>query len=161
MTGRRPRTPARRVRLVDLNRWPTRYGNCMPSPSQGEELCGGAAWARGSGGGWRGAPRGTGGMPILGRPPGAGRAARQPVAQAPANHPPGYTASWWSSHSKGVRYLSCVRRAAGDVISIGGRTQSFVGTLGTPRTRVAPAAVVSGAMNRASSVVGREETLAS
>ena len=47
------------------------------------------------------------------------------------------------------------------MISIGGRTQSFVGTLGTPRTRVAPAAIVSGAMNRASSVVGREETLSS
>jgi hypothetical protein len=34
-------------------------------------------------------------------------------------------------------------------------------TQGTPRTRVAPAAVMSGLMNRASSVVGREETLLS
>ena len=48
VAGRRPRMPARRVKLVELNRWATRYGNCMPSLSPGEELCGGAAWARGA-----------------------------------------------------------------------------------------------------------------
>jgi hypothetical protein len=41
------RSPFLRVKLVELDRWPTRYGDCMPSLSQGEELCGGAAWARG------------------------------------------------------------------------------------------------------------------
>ena len=48
VAGRRPRTPACRVELVELNRWPTRYGDCMPSLSQGEELCGKAERARGA-----------------------------------------------------------------------------------------------------------------
>ena len=56
MTGRRPRTPARRVRLVELDRWSSRYGDCMSSLSQGEELCGGAAWEGDGAGRTRGAP---------------------------------------------------------------------------------------------------------
>ena len=38
-------------------------------------------------------------MPILGRPPSAGRVAWKPAARAPANHSPGDTASWCSSHA--------------------------------------------------------------